>query len=169
MSDTVKQPETLDDIRTLLWEQYGGENKRITDADYDRTLAVKCINGIFVGRKTENVVMYRGIPYVGRQPVGELRWKAPVEAVPDDGVYEAFYNAKSSWRRLPHCSSCRMIRNMDLSQKQEYMKKAILKGIGTNTFEISYTGRVPWGEWIYIILLFYATEVHCITLLQRRD
>ena len=29
MSDTVKQPETLDDIRTLLWEQYGGENKRI--------------------------------------------------------------------------------------------------------------------------------------------
>ena len=38
-----------------------------------------------------------------------------------------------------------MIRNMDLSQKQEYMKKAILKGIGTNTFEISYTGRVPWG------------------------
>ena len=31
MSDTVKQPETLDDIRTLLWEQYGGENKRITD------------------------------------------------------------------------------------------------------------------------------------------
>ena len=68
MSDTVKQPETLDDIRTLLWEQYGGENKRITDADYDRTLAVKCINGTFVGRKTENVVMYRGIPYVGRQP-----------------------------------------------------------------------------------------------------
>ena len=97
MSDTVKQPETLDDIRTLLWEQYGGENKRITDADYDRTLAVKCINGIFVGRKTENVVMYRGIPYVGRQPIGELRWKAPVEAVPDDGVYEAFYNAKSAY------------------------------------------------------------------------
>lgn len=97
MSDTVKQPETLDDIRTLLWEQYGGENKRITDADYDRTLAVKCINGIFVGRKTENVVMYRGIPYVGRQPVGKLRWKAPVEAVPDDGVYEAFYNAKSAY------------------------------------------------------------------------
>ena len=104
MSDTVKQPETLDDIRTLLWEQYGGENKRITDADYDRTLAVKCINGTFVGRKTENVVMYRGIPYVGRQPVGELRWKAPVEAVPDDGIYEAFSMRKApmgtdSWKR----------------------------------------------------------------------
>ena len=62
MSDTVKQPETLDDIRTLLWEQYGGENKRITDADYDRTLAVKCINGIFVGRKTENIAGFGGDP-----------------------------------------------------------------------------------------------------------
>ncbi len=47
-----------------------------------------------------------------------------------------------------HIRNDRMIRNMDLSQKQEYMKKAVLKGIGTNTFEISYTGRVSWGEWI---------------------
>ena len=44
-----------------------------------------------------------------------------------------------------HIRNDRMIRNMDLSQKQEYMQKAIRKGIGTNTFEISYTGRVPWG------------------------
>jgi len=97
MSDTKNQAETSKDVKELLWERYGGRNKRITDGSYDRTLAVKCINGTFVGRKTENVIMYRGIPYVGRQPVGNLRWKAPVDVVPDDGVYEAFYNAKSAY------------------------------------------------------------------------
>ena len=28
------------------------------------------------------------------QPVGDLRWKAPVDVVPDDGVYEAYYFGK---------------------------------------------------------------------------
>ena len=68
-----------------------GENKKITDGNYDKSLAVKCKNGTFVGQKKENVIAYRGIPYVGKQPVGEYRWKAPVECVPDDGVYEAYY------------------------------------------------------------------------------
>ena len=68
-----------------------GENKKITDGCYDESLAVKCINGTFVGKKEEDVIAYRGIPFVGEQPVGEYRWKAPVEFVPDDGVYEAHY------------------------------------------------------------------------------
>ncbi len=68
-----------------------GENKTITDGNYDRSLAVRCINGTFVGQKKENTIAYRGIPYVGKQPVGEYRWKAPVEFAPDDGVYEAYY------------------------------------------------------------------------------
>ena len=75
--------------------QYG-ENKMITDGDYDKSLAVKCINGIFVGKKTENVVTYKGIPFVGKQPVGELRWKAPLDVVPDDSVFEAYYYGKAS-------------------------------------------------------------------------
>ena len=87
----------LHEIREKLKEMYGGENKPITDGSYDQSLAVKCINGTFVGRKTENITVFRGIPYVGKQPVGELRWKAPVDAVPNDGVYEAYYNAKSAY------------------------------------------------------------------------
>ena len=87
----------LQEIRETLKEMYGGENRPITDGNYDRSLAVKCINGTFVGRKTENITVFRGIPYVGQQPVGELRWKAPVDAVPNDGVYEAYYNAKSAY------------------------------------------------------------------------
>ena len=71
-----------------------GENKTITDGKYDQSLAVKCINGTFVGKKTDDVITFRGIPYVGKQPVGELRWKAPVDVTPCDSVYEAYYNAK---------------------------------------------------------------------------
>ena len=47
------------------------ENKKITDGNYDKSLAVKCINGTFVGKKEENVIAYRGIPFVGKQPVGK--------------------------------------------------------------------------------------------------
>ena len=72
-----------------------GENHRITDGHYDTSLAVKCINGTFVGKQTKNIIAYKGIPFVDRQPVGELRWKAPVGYMPDDGVYEAYYNAKT--------------------------------------------------------------------------
>ena len=86
--------ETLDEARERMTTLYG-ENKRITDGNYDRSLAVKCINGTFVGKKTEGVIAYKGIPFVGKQPVGELRWKAPVDVVPDDGIYEAYYNGKS--------------------------------------------------------------------------
>ena len=87
----------LNEIREKLREMYGGENKQITDGNYDQSLAVKCINGTFVGRNTENITVFRGIPYVGKQPVGELRWKAPVDIVPNDGIYEAYYNAKSAY------------------------------------------------------------------------
>ena len=87
----------INEIREALHAMYGGENKEIKDGNYDKSLAVKCINGTFVGRKKEDVIIYRGIPYVGQQPVGTLRWKAPVDVTPDDGVYEAYYNAKSAY------------------------------------------------------------------------
>ena len=73
--------------------QYG-ENKQITDDNYDRSLAVKCINGTFVGKKTDNTIAYKGIPFVGEQPMGENRWKAPVDYTADDGVYEAYYSKR---------------------------------------------------------------------------
>ena len=86
--------DELAEVKERMAALYG-ENKKITGDSYDKSLAVKCINGTFVGRKTENVIAYKGIPFVGQQPVGDLRWKAPVDYVPDDGVYEAYYNAKS--------------------------------------------------------------------------
>ena len=75
-----------------------GENKKIVDGNYDKSLAVKCINGTFVGKSSDGVVAYKGIPFVGKQPMGDLRWKAPVDYVSNDGVYEAYYNAKSPYQ-----------------------------------------------------------------------
>jgi len=94
MDNPVTENDPLAEERAQLQALYG-ENKKITDGNYDHSLAVKCINGTFVGRKTENVIAYKGIPFVGEQPVGENRWKAPIDIVPDDGIYEAYYNAKS--------------------------------------------------------------------------
>ena len=86
MLDSVSVSEATARMQALY-----GENRKITNGDYDKSLAVKCVNGTFVGKKTENIISYKGIPFVGKQPVGELRWKAPVDVVPDDGVYEAYY------------------------------------------------------------------------------
>ena len=86
----------LQEISELPREMCGGENKPITDGNYDKSLAVKCINGTFVGRKTENIISYKGIPFVDQQPIGNLRWKAPVDFIPDNGVYEAYHFEKMS-------------------------------------------------------------------------
>ena len=76
---------SIEEARERMEALYG-ENKKITDGGYDESLAVKCINGTFVGQKKGNVIAFRGIPFVGKQPVGEYRWKAPVEFTADDGV-----------------------------------------------------------------------------------
>ena len=71
-----------------------GENREITGS-YDESLAAACVNGTFVGSRSGNVVSYKGIPFA-KVPVGDLRWKAPVSAEPDNRVYEALYFGKTS-------------------------------------------------------------------------
>ena len=44
-----------------------------------------------------------------------------------------------------HIRNENRIRDMKLSEKRKYMRQVILDGIGANTFEVSYTGRVPWS------------------------
>ena len=50
--------------------------------------AVKCNNGTFVGKETDELIIWKGIPYA-TQPVGKLRWKKALPAADDDGVYDA--------------------------------------------------------------------------------
>ena len=86
--------KALNEAKERVRARYG-ENKKLADDSYDKSLAVKCVNGTFVGRRTENVIAYKGIPFTSKPPVGELRWKAPAEYIPDENVYEAYYNGKS--------------------------------------------------------------------------
>lgn len=64
------------------------------EGDYDRAVAAECVNGTFVGKTSEGVTAFRGIPFAA-PPVGKLRWKEPVPVVASEGVFEAFYNGPS--------------------------------------------------------------------------
>ena len=81
-----------DKIRKRMQSLYG-ENKEIT-GDYDKSLSVTCNNGIFVGKKTKNVISFKGIPYA-KPPIGNLRWKDPVLAENNNKIYQAYYFGKS--------------------------------------------------------------------------
>ena len=88
-----KYRKTLEEERVQM-RMIQGENREIRDGKYDRELAVTCDNGTFVGQEENSVRSFKGIPYA-MPPTGSLRWKRPVDAVPDSGVYEAYYFGKS--------------------------------------------------------------------------
>lgn len=59
-------------------------------ANANSSLSVKCSNGIFTGTALPNtgVMSFKGIPYA-KAPVGDLRWKAPVEPDSSDEKFDA--------------------------------------------------------------------------------
>ena len=61
------------------------ELKTAVSTDFN---TVKCNNGTFIGDESEDLVVWRGVPYA-TQPVGNLRWKKALPAVDDNGTYEA--------------------------------------------------------------------------------
>lgn len=70
-----------------------GVNMPVLD-DYDKTLSVRCENGVFVGKRINHVCEFRGIPFA-EPPLGELRWKAPKPVKNSDVIMQAYYNGKS--------------------------------------------------------------------------
>lgn len=126
-----------------------GENKKITDGNYDKSLAVKCINGTFVGKKSQDVIAYKGIPFVGKQPTGELRWKAPVDCVSDDGVYEAYYFGRIPRQEgsvsqvgsfYPQSEECLFL-NVWKSATNQSTKKPVMVWVHGGAFEIGSTAE----------------------------
>ena len=81
-----------DSVKTEMQEKYG-VNKKIT-TEYTEAFSAACNNGIFVGTAEGDVISFKGVPYA-EQPVGELRWKAPVTAEDSSDIYEAYYYGKS--------------------------------------------------------------------------
>ena len=119
------------------------ENKKITGGNYDKSLAVKCMNGTFVGTKEENVIAYKGIPFVGRQPVGDLRWKAPVDVVPDNNVYEAYYFPKASCQDksvIAYQGEDCLYLNVWRSEDEPGKKKPVMVWIHGGAFSAGGTG-----------------------------
>ena len=49
---------------------------------------IKTTKGTIEGIKQNGYVVFKGIPYA-KAPVGELRWKVPVEMDPWDEIYKA--------------------------------------------------------------------------------
>ena len=154
ITEQLEATEVLDaeELEALLRPLYEyGVNKKITDGSYDKSLGVRCINGTFVGRKTENVIAYKGIPFVGRQPVGDLRWKAPVDCIADDGVYEAYYNANSPFQNvfydeLPAYEQGEDCLYLDIWKADEASeeKKPVMVWIHGGAFEAGTTAYPPF-------------------------
>ncbi len=70
-----------------------GENKALAKA-VDGAPTACCENGVFVGRREDDVAVYRGVPYA-KPPIGVLRWRRPEPPERQAGVFEAFYNGRS--------------------------------------------------------------------------
>ena len=123
--------------------EQNGKNQKIIDGNYDQSLAVKCINGTFVGTKAENIISYKGIPFVGQQPVGNLRWKAPVDFAPDGGVYEAFNFPKASCQDksvIPYQGEDCLYLNVWKSDDEPGKKKPVMVWIHGGAFISGGTG-----------------------------
>lgn len=57
--------------------------------------AAHCSNGTFIGKSHHGVLAFKGIPYA-QQPIGALRWKAPLAPYPDARAFEAYHFGPSA-------------------------------------------------------------------------
>lgn len=60
---------------------------------------IKTRGGLILGKEEVDHIVYKGIPY-GQPPVGKLRFKAPVEVEPWEGVLEATTFKNSATQRI---------------------------------------------------------------------
>ena len=118
------------------------ENKEITEFDED--LAVRCNNGTFVGLKDEYVISYKGIPYA-EPPIGNLRFKPPVEKQNSDKIYEAYYLGKSCYQ-----TECETEQAGYYEQGEDCLTLNVWKNINSNITDkpvmvFIHGGAFGWG------------------------
>ena len=93
---TAKQQEQPLELTKAYQEMQAlaGENKVIS-GDYPDSLAVEAANGIFVGERDGDLLVFKGIPYA-LQPTGDRRWKVAKPETDSRIVREAKYFGYSS-------------------------------------------------------------------------
>ena len=135
----------------MIYEPYEYLNSEIT-GDYDEGLAVKCLNGTFVGTEENGVASWLGIPYA-KPPVGERRFKAPEYVDESDRVFEARYYGKCAFgaQAYPDCvqklsSEDCLYLNIWVNTDDKTEKKPVMVWIHGGAYvtgsgsEISYSG-----------------------------
>lgn len=92
-----EQPAAPSPLEREMQALYG-ENK-VIEGDYPDSLAVEATNGIFVGQRDSNLLVFKGIPYA-LQPTGERRWQVAKPEPDSRLVREAKYFGHTSiqWR-----------------------------------------------------------------------
>lgn len=84
----------LDKESARMMSMYG-ENLPLPARDSTVSYSVKTYNGYYIGKATDSVLSYKGIPYA-QPPVGRLRWHAPEAAPASSDVWQAYYFGKSA-------------------------------------------------------------------------
>ena len=85
-----EEPTPLEQEMTALY----GENK-VIEGDYPDSMAVTVANGVFVGERDENLLVFKGIPYAV-QPTGDRRWQVAKPEPDSRLVREAKYFGHSA-------------------------------------------------------------------------
>ena len=93
---TAKQQEQPLELTKAYQEMQAlaGENK-VINGDYPDSLAVEAANGIFVGERDGDLLVFKGIPYA-LQPTGDRRWQVAKPETDSRLVREAKYFGHSS-------------------------------------------------------------------------
>ena len=92
-SKQQSQPEGPSQLEQEMTALYG-ENKVIEGA-YPDSLALEVANGIFVGERDSNLLVFKGVPYA-LQPTGERCWQEPKPEPDSRLVREAKYFGHSA-------------------------------------------------------------------------
>lgn len=133
-----------------LMNSVKGINRVIT-GKYDMSNAVKCENGIFVGRRKGNVKTFKGIPYA-KPPVGKLRWQPPQRVEASEKVYEAYWYgssepqpySKTTLASLNYMSEDCLTLNIWTSDADKDKRPVV---VWTNTYEWSVGGTAsPFND-----------------------
>lgn len=118
-----------------------GTNKKI-EGEYDKTLAIKCATGTYVGSLDDGVLSFKGIRY-GQAPVGKLRWHDPVPVEDSNDVFEAKYysNAcpQSAGLPTPQSEDCLML-NIWTDPATISQKKPVMVWIHGGAFVVEAAG-----------------------------